>query len=115
MVQDPSATPGRKIGAEKLRAISGHSLFIRTEEVFLKITTKFIYNISKSLSNQMKTTTPLIILKKKILTKKIVQKSIHTGSEAVTLILALIAISKAYRQKIEKIRPLLKYNRGYIT
>ena len=33
MVQDPSATPGRKIGAEKLRAISGHSLFIRTEEV----------------------------------------------------------------------------------
>ena len=39
MVQDPSATPGRKIGAEKLRAISGHSLFIRTEEV---------YNLSKT-------------------------------------------------------------------
>ena len=52
--------------------------------------------------------------KTRLLTKKIVQKSLHTGSEAAALILDFIAISKAYKQKIEKIRPLLKYNRGYI-
>ena len=40
--------------------------------------------------------------------------SIHKGPGALALIFAFIAISKAYRQKIEKIRPLLKYNRGYI-
>ena len=34
--------------------------------IFLKITTKFIYNISKILNNQMKITTPSIIFKKKI-------------------------------------------------
>ena len=34
--------------------------------IFLKITTKFIYKISKSLSNQMKIITPSIIFKKKI-------------------------------------------------
>ena len=120
--------------------------------IILKITTKFIYKISKSLSNQMKIITPSIIFKKKIpkilsfsignedwmmkkgwknratlspfiphpplnlamhhknawnflwwyflpktrlLTKKIVQKSINTGSEAVALILAFFAIFKA--------------------
>ena len=34
--------------------------------IILKITTKFIYKISKSLNNQMKITTPSIIFKKKI-------------------------------------------------
>ena len=120
--------------------------------IFLKITTKFIYNISKILNNQMKITTPSIIFKKKIpkifsiimrnegwklkkewkiqatlspfiphpplnlamhhknawnflwwyflpktrlLTKKIVQKSIYTGSGALALILAFVAVSKS--------------------
>ena len=132
--------------------------------IFLKVTTKFIYNISKILNNQMKITTPSIIFKKKIpkifsiimrnegwklkkewkiqatlspfiphpplnlamhhknawnflwwyflpktrlLTKKIVQKSIYTGSGALALILAFVAVSNSSRLKMKKIRPLL--------
>ena len=52
--------------------------------------------------------------KTQLLAKKKWKKSIYKGPRAVALILALIASSKAYRPKIEKLRPLLIYDMGYV-
>ena len=56
----------------------------------------------------------VVYTKNPIAGQKIDQKSIYKAPRTVALILAFIAISKTLRSKIEKIRPLLIYNRECI-